>query len=389
VLNSAPDMANPEHVAKLKEGVEKWNSWIWAGNGLIVPDFRGLELVNADLRWMDLEKADFTSANLLSADLFGANLRGASFVNAHLELTRIEQADLRGGILTDAHLERAIMSGSDLASATLTRALLLGASLNGVNFSGARLYDADFSKAQLDFTDFTSAGFWRTNLQDCICAWSNFSNVDLRQARNLASVQHRGPSTIGIDTIYKSEGDIPELFLRGCGVPDAFIAFIQALISANHPIQFYSCFISYSTRDQTFADRLYADLQAKGVRCWFAPHDIVGGRKIHEQIDQAISVHEKLLLILSPHSMQSNWVKTEIANARAREHLEGKQMLFPVTLVSFDDIRAWKLFDADTGIDSALEIREYFIPDFSHWEASHAEYQNAFGQLLAGLKAKS
>jgi TIR domain len=35
-----------------------------------------------------------------------------------------------------------------------------------------------------------------------------------------------------------------------------------------------SCFISYLTKDQEFADRLYADLQNKGVQCWFAPHDL-------------------------------------------------------------------------------------------------------------------
>jgi TIR domain len=84
-------------------------------------------------------------------------------------------------------------------------------------------------------------------------------------------------------------------------------------------IEFYSCFISYSTKDQDFADHLYADLQAAGARCWFAPHDIQGGRKIHEQIDEAIRLHDKLLLILSNASMSSNWVKTEIANARDRE----------------------------------------------------------------------
>jgi hypothetical protein len=29
----------------------------------------------------------------------------------------------------------------------------------------------------------------------------------------------------------------------------------------------------------------------KGVRCWFAPHDIQGGKTIHEQIDEAIRLH--------------------------------------------------------------------------------------------------
>jgi hypothetical protein len=52
----------------------------------------------------------------------------------------------------------------------------------------------------------------------------------------------------------------------------------------------------------------------RGVRCWFAPHDIQGGRKIHEQIGAAIRVYDKLLLILSDASMNNSWVKTEIAN---------------------------------------------------------------------------
>ena len=127
-------------------------------------------------------------------------------------------------------------------------------------------------------------------------------------------------------------------------------------------------------------------MQAKGVRCWFAPHDIQGGRKVHEQIDEAIRLHDRLLLILSEHSMSSNWVKTEIANAREREKREGKQLLFPITLVPFEEIKKWKLFDADIGIDSAREIREYFIPDLSNWK-EHDSYQTAFQRLVKDLKA--
>src|SRR5437879_2021227 len=43
-------------------------------------------------------------------------------------------------------------------------------------------------------------------------------------------------------------------FLRGCGLPETFLEYIPSLLS--NPIQFYSCFISYSTTDQEFADRL-------------------------------------------------------------------------------------------------------------------------------------
>ena len=139
-------------------------------------------------------------------------------------------------------------------------------------------------------------------------------DLDLGMAKGLETVTHIGPSTIGIDTIYRSKGKIPDSFLRGCGVPDNFIAYSNSLV--NNPVEFYSCFISYSTKDQAFADRLFADLQTNGVRCWFAPHHGQRGRKLHEQIDEAIRVHEKLLLILSPDSMNSEWVKTEIAKAR-------------------------------------------------------------------------
>jgi hypothetical protein len=150
--------------------------------------------------------------------------------------------------------------------------------------------------------------------------------------------------------------------------------------------EFYSCFISYSTKDQDFADRLHADLQTRGVRCWFAPHDIQGGKKVHAQIDEAIKVYDKLLLILSDASMNSPWVKTEIANARAREAQQNRQMLFPISLVPFHQIKDWKCFDADAGIDSAREIREYYVPDFSGWK-DHDLYQQAFERLVRDLKA--
>lgn len=206
----------------------------------------------------------------------------------------------------------------------------------------------------------------------------------MSDVEGLESVNHIGPSSVGVDTVYRSKEKIPEVFLRGAGVPEEFITYMKSLVA--NPIEVYSCFISYSTKDQEFAERLHTDLQNKNVRCWFAPHDVQGGRKLHEQIDEAIRVHEKVLLILSEHSMNSEWVKTEIAKARKREMRERKPVLFPVRLVPFEAIRDWECFDADTGKDSAREIREYFIPDFSEWK-EHDKYKKAFERLLGDLKA--
>src|SRR5262249_39008294 len=96
--------------------------------------------------------------------------------------------------------------------------------------------------------------------------------------------------------------------------------------------QYYSCFISYSERDQEFAKRLHADLQNKGVRCWFAPHDMRIGAKIIDAIDEAIRLRDKVLLILSEGAIASDWVKAEVTRAFEEER-KGKQVvLFPVRL---------------------------------------------------------
>src|SRR6202035_3144656 len=75
-------------------------------------------------------------------------------------------------------------------------------------------------------------------------------------------------STIDHRTLQKS-GPLPFSFLRGVGLPDRLIDYLPSLLA--QAIQHYSCFISYSTKDEEFARRLHADLQDKGVRCWFSP----------------------------------------------------------------------------------------------------------------------
>jgi hypothetical protein len=111
-------------------------------------------------------------------------------------------------------------------------------------------------------------------------------------------------------------------------------------------------------------------------------------RKLHEQIEAAIRLHDRLLLIVSEHSMASEWVKIEIAHAPHREIREKRYILFPVSLVPYEAVREWRCFDAETGKDSARKLREYFIPDFSNWK-DHNGYQKAFSRLLRDLKAEA
>jgi hypothetical protein len=214
---------------------------------------------------------------------------------------------------------------------------------------------------------------------------TTFANVDLSGVKGLETLSHVGPSFIGIDTIYRSKGKIPLVFLRGAGVPDDFIKNMKFMNFTRNG--FYSLFISHSSQDKEFADYLYNDLQNNGVRCWLDSENMRGGEKLEEQIDKAIRKHERMLLILSLASMASEWVKTEIAKARKLEVEENRKVLFPIRLCAIETIKDWKCFDSDIGKDSAREIRDYCIPNFSNWK-DHDAYKKAFNKLLDDLHGK-
>ncbi len=361
-------MANPEHLAILKQGVDVWNKW-----------------KSKTKHKVDLVGANLGEASLIGADLIGADLNGANLSGAGLGRASLGFANLSGANLIGADLNGANLSGADLGGADLSGARLSGSDLEFANLVLANLSIANLGLADLAFANLSFANLTGTDLTNVGFSGTIFADVDLSTVRGLESAKHTGPSTIGIDTLYKSRGQIPEIFLRGCGVPETFITQAKALIGAEEGIQFYSCFISYSTKDEEFARRLHARLQQEHIRVWFAPHDMKGGEKLHEQIDTAIKVYDKLLILLSPDSLQSNWVMTELRKARKAERKTGKRKLFPMRLVDYATLTEWECFDSDTGTDLATEVREYFIPDFSHWK-DHDAFEAAFARLLKDLR---
>lgn len=180
-----------------------------------------------------------------------------------------------------------------------------------------------------------------------------------------------------MDTLYKSGGNIPEEFLRGCGVPEPMIAFAKSLVGK--PIEFYSAFISYSSKDQEFAKRLHADLRARAVRVWFAPEDLKIGDKFRPDIDEAIRLHDKLMVVLSERSIESDWVEKEVETAFERERREKRLVLFPIRLddAVMDTDKAW-----------AADLRRMrHIGDFTRWK-DHDAYKKAFDRLLRDLQAQ-
>jgi hypothetical protein len=366
-------VADKEHLVRLREGPTAWNNWRRGRTrlpDLSHGDLSGAYLSDANLSHANLSHANLNDANLKYAYLNHANLHGANLAGADLNDARLDDANLN-----DANLSRAVLSGASLVGTSLRGANLKRARLISVNLNFADLTGSNLGNANMNFTNLSSANLSEANLGGAVLGETVLANVDLSGVVGLETIEHGGPSIIDFRTLERSHS-LPLEFLRGVGLPDNVIDYLPSLL--NQPIQYYSCFISYSSKDDDFAKRIHADLQSSGVRCWFAPHDLIIGGKILDEIDAAIRLRDKVLLILSEHSIGSGWVEDEVKTAYEEERRRNQTMLFPIRLD-----------------DSVMETREAWaaklradrnIGDFRQWK-DHDSYQKVFERVLRDLAA--
>ncbi|HEU5377273.1 MAG TPA: toll/interleukin-1 receptor domain-containing protein [Ktedonobacteraceae bacterium] len=144
----------------------------------------------------------------------------------------------------------------------------------------------------------------------------------------MAHIRHHGLSPIHLSSLQLPQDGSALHFLRGVGLTDEQIDAWRVI--AGLPIQYHSVFISYCSKDEILAHRLHADLQAHGVRCWFAPEDMKIGNRIRDTIDRAIHVQDRSLLLLLEHSIVSTWVEQEVPFVREARRKE--QTMSVITL---------------------------------------------------------
>lgn len=94
---------------------------------------------------------------------------------------------------------------------------------------------------------------------------------------------------------------------------------------------FGGAFISYAHEDGHLADRLHCELLNQGMPTWLDKHDAVAG-PLARQVTDAVRSRDVVILILSQHSLQSDWVWHEVATAREKEKSESRYILCPITL---------------------------------------------------------
>jgi hypothetical protein len=328
-------VANEHHLAIALQGAEVWNAWMAHAPAPV-----------------NLSHADFRHGNLCYFNLSGVNLEGC-------ELSYVS--------LLGADLHLASLAGADLRFANLSNAYLRQSDLSNANLTSSTLYSAEFIETRLGGAEMSDAAVLDTV----------FSNIDLSQVKGLDSIQHVGPSSVGIDTIYRSRGKIPEVFLRGCGVPEDLVHYMRSMTSP--PFEFYSCFISHSARDKKFCDRLYADLQASGIRAWYFPEDAKWGESIWSEIDQGIRVFDKLIVVCSKNSLTSGPVLREIERALDREAGEGKNILIPIWIDDYV-FEGWQH-------PRKGEVLSRVGADFRGWSKSRFKYPAGVSRLVRAMAA--
>jgi hypothetical protein len=363
-------MANEEQLSILKQGVDVWNDWRSRS-----PINKKIDLADANLREINLSHANLKLAILSGANLSGARLRGANLTQTDLIEVDLSDADLTGAALSGANLFHSNLQRTVIRTALLDKVVLCGSKLIGARLSECYLLGTDLSDAQMGNTEFV--------------------HLDLGTVIGLDKVRHQSPSSISIDTLVRSRGKIPQVFLRGCGLSDweveqaklydpeltnPQIGKIQERIydmRSTRVLQISPLFISYSRADSEFVNKIGASLTDKGIRYWRDIHDMKAGR-IEKQIEQEISDNRTVLLVLSEHSLKSDWVQHEVRMARETEKKAEQDVLCPIAL---DD--SWKSSRWPKRVME--QIMEYNILDFSAW-ADDVKFDGMFRRLIDGLE---
>jgi uncharacterized protein YjbI with pentapeptide repeats len=245
-------VANEEHVALLRQGVETWNTWRRTYSGKFPPDLAGADLHGMDLDGTDLHEvylidtdlhkgilsganlryADLSGANLHGADLNGADLHEASLFGANLSEADLSAASLHGTVLGHATLSHANLRGASLVQASLKAADLRGAdirraNLHGADLSEAKLQAADLRGADLHDADLHGADLSEAKLHRVNLSKANLSGADLREASlrgaNLSGANLSGANMFRAD-LFKAdlvEGDLCGANLIGANLTGA------------------------------------------------------------------------------------------------------------------------------------------------------------------------
>ncbi len=355
-------MANMEHVQLVRRGRDHVARWREANpndsldlNAAYMSYVRaplvnisGADLRHADLMGAVMRRANLSGCYLNPSHLYHADLREADVSGALLNGANLRGADLRGADLTGADLDRAVLSdanlsGANLTNANLQRTSLIGANLSGANFTGANFSGANIVRSNLSEAVLNGADFFQTQVWGCNMAGADLAGAalgytvlqdcDLREVVGLDQIRHDAPSSIGVDTVYRSGGQLPAAFLTGAGVPDSLAILQEAIIAAAPALSEY--YISCRDDDEEFARKLSIDLSAQGVNTYVFSERVRGNALVsrlsssdQEEVERWLRNYDKLVVVASSRALDTEAILNDITAARNKQQSADRWLLY-------------------------------------------------------------
>lgn len=110
-------------------------------------------------------------------------------------------------------------------------------------------------------------------------------------------------------------------------------------------------YLSYAKQDEAFARNLAEQLRVRGFSVWNSGAEIFPGDNVWLQTSAALKKSKAMIVLISPDSMRSEWVRREIEYALGDSNYQGR--VFPVHIRTTRDIpwiiRKFQSFDAKQG----------------------------------------
>lgn len=121
-------------------------------------------------------------------------------------------------------------------------------------------------------------------------------------------------------------------------------------------------FISYTSADSIFVDKLVSDLTSFGTKIFYDKWKIKVGDSIVEKINEALLSHDNLVIVLSRNSVSSDWVHRELNSSLMRQLKDKSIKIKPVLIegceippllsdIKYADFR----FDYNEGFTSLID----------------------------------
>ena len=348
-------------------------------------DLANDDLTGADLTGSDLREANLSGASLQGAHLWRSNLARANFKEANMAGCTLNRTDLSNSVLTSANasganlsfsnlsnadLEKANLSGTDLSQSDLSWTNLSGANLRGARIVGSNLDMADLTGADLQGATIINTRLNSTSLMQAVCGITTFANCDLTRAIGLESVKHAGPSMISLDTISRSRGQVPAVFLVGAGVPPPLVTAQDALRESG--LSYTRVLLLGSENDRELAAKIGASLVEAQAPTWFvAADDETSLQSGAINLDNAV-YYDRIVLLCTAGTLENPITSRYFASL---VNGQGAAKVDSLISVATDDL----LYQREDRLCSGL--REGVVVDFRGW-SDQARFDDALSVLV-------